>query len=149
MEVNPTGLSLRAIEVFNTLEEILDEFINPGNSIYKLNKHDITKEFYTTAIVKKKTINDLKPEITNTLEKLIIPVKEQHNGNDVIVNIPIMLDKDTLPRNNLKKIASLNPKISIVTWKESAASINYCVVIECDNGDIGIWSNHYCNKLYF
>src|SRR5574343_1104636 len=53
VEMNPTGLSMRALDSFTILEDLLDKFLEyrdtgfhrPDNTIH-LNAHDITDVFY-------------------------------------------------------------------------------------------------------
>jgi hypothetical protein len=52
------------------------------------------------------------------------------------------------PRNNLKKIEGLNPRVYLITWRESQQSIRYATVIVTDVG-YGIWSNFFADRIFF
>jgi len=158
IEINPTGLSLRAIESFNLLEDLLAMYLqykeDPLNykSSISLNTHDITDVFYqiddkiTKGVVTK--ICTLKPEYTTNFKNLLIPITEICNEKNISLNVPLILGIDLLPRNNLKKLETLSPKVFLLTWRESERSLRYATVIECETG-IGIWSNFYADKLFF
>lgn len=157
IELNPAGLSLRAIENFSMLDELLDIFNSFKNGEVQkgyystLEVHDITNHFFTTEEVKKKKEivleTKLKPVygvgFKDTMVEVVISQKEKTKS----INIPLILGMDLLPRNNLKKIESLNPKVSLLTWKESEDTIRYAIVIEIDTG-IGIWSNYFANRIF-
>jgi hypothetical protein len=53
-EINPVGLSLKAIEAFNTLEDMLELYAN--NKLNSANVIDITSTFFTTELVKEKPV---------------------------------------------------------------------------------------------
>lgn len=152
LEINPTGLSLRAIESFNFLDEILTRFIQKDNSIEGYNYHDITDQFYNKIekTVKKevKQYTVIKPELTNAVKDLKIPIVEVYQERSVELMIPMVMGLDILQRNNLKKLEELNPKVHLVTWRESPQSLRYATIIECDDG-IGIWSNYFADKIFF
>lgn len=159
LEINPSGLSLRAIESLNFLEELLNSFVkyreigtDQHDNTFKVNFHDITSTFYDKSekIVKKevKEIYTLRADITSAVKEMSLPIVESYHGTDVTLNVPINLGTDILPRNNLKKLETDNPTVFIVTWRESPKSIRYATVIECNSG-IGIWSNFYADKLFF
>jgi len=157
VENNPTGLSMRAIETFNYLEDLLDQFIRIKNSDYikydsynKLNIHDITHRFYdieekqTKKGITKKHI--IKQEISN-LNDIKVDIVEEYNGKDLTITVPLILGLDILPRNNMKKLESHNPSVLLITWRESNKTIRYAIIIECNSG-IGIWSNFFSDKLF-
>ena len=158
LEINPTGLSMRAIDSFNFLEELMADFlkykeigIDCASNNLMINFHDITDTFFSTEekLVKKevKKIMALKPEITNNLKDVEMEITEFYDGNDVSLNIPLIFGLDILPRNNLKKLETHNPSIYVLTWRESERTIKYATIIKCDSG-IGIWANYFSNKLF-
>lgn len=158
MEMNPTGLSLRALESFNHLENILDEVLQLRISGFdavsnntEIHSHDITSIFFDIEekLIKgvptvKKT---LKPEYNVGFSDMKIDIVEPYEGKDVAIKVPLILGMDLLPRNNLKRLEGDNPSIHLITWRESVNSIRYATVVECSTG-IGIWSNYYSNKIF-
>lgn len=159
VEQNPTGLSMRAIESFNLLEDLLDKFLHyravgydhTANNI-QLNGHDITEVFYSKEerISKKDPVTKyaLKPEYVVGYRDMTLSIVERYEGAECDMKVPIVLGMDILPRNNLKKLEELNPSVYLITWRESRNSLRYATIIECDDG-IGIWSNFFADKIYF
>jgi ribonuclease HI len=154
MELNPTGLSLRAIESFNLLDELITRFLsyreigvdNPDNNI-KLNYHDITSTFFLPHEKNpKKCI--LKPEYVVGFTNLTVEVNEEYQNSFKTLKVPLILGTDLISRNSLKKLEDKEPKVYLITWRESLESIRYATVIECDDG-IGIWSNFFSDKIFF
>ena len=158
VETNPTGLSLRALESINLLEDILNHFIrckevgyeDPSNQM-NIFRHDITDVFYekTSKQVKGSSVQamTLKPEYIVGFKDMTLNIQEAYMDGIATVVIPLTLGMDILPRNNLKRLENLNPAISLITWRESANAIRYATVIECDDG-LGIWSNFYADKVF-
>lgn len=159
IEQNPTRLSIRAIEAFNLLEELLGKFcdlrktgfLQPGDAI-QMNAHDITNFFYDVQEKGGKHETSLKyilkPEFVVGFTNTKVTVTEPYEGKDCVVNVPLILGLDLIPRNNLKKLENLNPKIHLITWRESKNSLRYATVIDCDDA-IGIWSNFYSDRIFF
>lgn len=159
VEVNPTGLSMRAIESFNLLEELLDRFLqcrengfNLVDNNIQLNAHDITDTFYTKEekVVKKdsQTQLSLKPEFVVGFRDMSIDIEEPYGDSNVSLKVPLILGTDMPPRNSLKKLESHKPTVYLLTWREAAATLRYATVIECETG-IGIWSNFFADKIFF
>jgi ribonuclease HI len=159
VEVGTTGLSMRAIDHFNHLEEMLDKFVKlkeagfpKSDSGNPVNVHDVTAEFYDYAEVqvRKETVLKctLKPKYGVGFTDMSLNIKEPHNGSEVEVKVPLILGTDMPPRNNLKKIEGLNPRVYLITWRESQQSIRYATVIVTDVG-YGIWSNFFADRIFF
>lgn len=158
VEKNPTGLSMRAIDTFNLLEELMMRFLEYREIGYDcadnniaLHAHDITNTFFDTVEkqVKKEIVTKyiLKPEFGVGFRDMKVTVQEPHNGQLVSIEIPLILGIDLLPRNNLKKLEDEHPKVSLITWRESINSLRYATIVECDSG-IGIWSNFFADRLF-
>jgi hypothetical protein len=159
VEVNPTGLSMRAIESFNLLEELLDRFLqgrensfNQVDNNIQLNAHDITDTFYIKEekTVKKDLVTQfvLRPEFVVGFKDMSVTIEEPFEGSDISLKVPLILGTDLPPRNSLKRLESHKPTVYLLTWRESPGSIRYATVIECETG-IGIWSNFYADKIFF
>jgi ribonuclease HI len=154
IELNPAGLSLRAIETFSELEYILNEFKlcrEMSENTTNLNIEDITNIFYenNTKVVKnKETITtNLKTEYGNGFKKTFIDLIVE-NGKDIkSMSIPILLGLDLPDRNSLKRIETLNPKIFLLSWKKSETSYSYCVVVET-NDATSVWSNASSTQVF-
>lgn len=144
-EINPTGLSLRAIDSFNTLEEILDTALSiltdptlQGSDIFKIQCQDITDVFYDMS--GKKTL--LKGEYGVGHSAMYLDI--QRDAKDV--KIPYVLGTDCPSRNNLKRLESMQPKMTLITFSENDKSFSYATLIHCEDA-VGIWSNYYASKV--
>lgn len=145
-EINPTGLSLRAIDSFNTLEEILDAALQliadpslQDKDSFKLQTQDITDVFYDTS--GKKTV--LKSEYSVGHSVMYLDIHRDAKP----VRIPYVLGTDCPSRNNLKRLESLQPKLTLITFAEAEQSFRYATVIHCENA-VGIWCNYYASHVF-
>lgn len=155
VEMNPTGLSLRAIDYFAMLEELLLNFRDSTEEQRKaglllgareVSSHDITDKFFTTVVDKKGNVKyELLPEFVVGFKNMTLNLEIEHNGKQIPVKIPYALGYDCLPRNNLKYLESAEPKIFLLTWKEENI-LRYATVIISGFG-IGIWSNYFSNQV--
>lgn len=157
-EMNPTGLSLRAIEAFNYLEEMLDRYLllkeigfdHPSNK-FNLKSHEVTNEFYdlVSKKVRKEEVTSyiLKAEHKMGLNNTYLTVKELVNDKLQEIRLPIVYGTDILPRNNLKKLESEAPAINVITWRESMGTLRYATIVDCAAG-VGIWSNFFADKVF-
>ena len=102
------------------------------------------------------TITDVTDQLydTNPKGKLVFQhsqaiVGPKVNISTVDANIPMVLvyGLDILPRNHMKKLESLAPKVSVMTKKLTDNSYSYHLIIETTVG-IGCYGNFYVNKLY-
>lgn len=151
LEMNPTGLSLRTIEHFSMLEEILQAFIQSKADKFligarEVTSFDITDKFFNTIKDKKgKERLELKPEFIVGYKNLSLNIEIDHNKKKIPIKVPYVLGYDCLPRNNLKHLETAEPKIYLLYWKEGN-TLRYCTIIESDYG-IGVWSNYFANQL--
>lgn len=157
VEMNPAGLSPRAVDTFNHLEELLDDFTTlkqegEGYTTIKLlSAHDITDVFYDVEEkqVKKELVKKLilKKEFIVGYRDHFVTIEETHKCQQIQVKVPLVLGIDILPRNNLKRLEEMNPKIHLITWRESDETIRYATIVECTSG-IGIWSNYFADRIF-
>ena len=173
VDVSPAGLSLRAIEASSRLEDLLDRYetfqkdpaaVEGGCCDFYVT--DITSEFFDK-IEKKakkgKTKSNpmdenipvehgyvlkecFKPGSRECPVSVTVPYCTGTESKQAKLDIILVLGGDILPRNNLKRLEALNPKISLVTWRDSAQIIRYCCVVETKDG-LGIWSNYHTNRV--
>jgi len=151
VEVNPTGLSIRSIESFNFLEELLDDYYALKNEGYqpknRFIQHDITELFFSITEKAGKIKYELKSEFGVGFRDTLIDIKLPYLGKEKVVKIPLILGTDLLPRNNLKKLETETPKVTLITWNDSDITIRYATIIECVSG-VGIWSNFFADKVF-
>jgi len=159
IEVLAGELPLRAIDVLNHLEEVLERFqvatqngdvgvFELGTSRYQL--HDITSHFYTTIQKKvgKTTVDqsELAKNIVINMKKTEIVINESYLGQDRSLTLPLIFMDDIPARNTFKHLEPKHPKVFLVTWKESPQLLRYATIIKTDDG-VGIWSNYFANQL--
>ena len=151
VELNPAGLSLRAIEVFYMLELLLEAYRHPleePNLKYTIT--NVTNHFYDIETKDKKGvisyIYKLKTSFVTGFKSIIIPLSIQQPTGVIDVKIPLVLGLDLVSRNDLKHLETTNPKISLITWKESSNYIRYATIIHNTDG-VGVWSNTFANAL--
>src|ERR1700752_5007323 len=153
VEIYPTGLSMRSLDYFAMLEEILVWFNEPRtNNIdlrvgaYKITTHSITDRFFKLSTDKKgKTKHELLPEFIVGYKNMMMDIKISYKDAELSVRIPYVLGYDCLPRNNLKHLEHSNPTISLLTWVEGQV-LRYCTIINSNYGT-GIWSNYFANQV--
>lgn len=156
MEQQPTGLSMRALDYFGMLEEMLIAYQNSlvteqpmslGGVQPKV--HDITHYFFNDVPNKKPgstgTKKELKSEFVVGFKNMFVDIEEEHHGKNIKIKVPYALGLDCLPRNNLKYLEDKNPKIVMLTWPEGNI-LRHASVIQSDHG-IGIWSNYFANQV--
>jgi ribonuclease HI len=158
VELNPTNLSMRAIETFNFLEDMLIKFQNysktgcdvPDNH-NGFQIHDVTSTFYDleSKLVKKESITQhvLKPEYTSALKNIKLSVSVTYKERTDKIDLPVLFGLDIPPRNNLKKLEDHSPSIYLISWRDSERTLRYAFVIECKSG-IGIWSNYFADRIF-
>ena len=161
VEMNPTGLSMRAIDSFNLLEELLEKFHFHEENGYdhtsnrtQLNCHDLTSFFFDIEhkVVKKGVPpvekHKLKTEFIPGMKNTSVAIVETYKEEERTVQVPLIMGIDMPPRNNLKRLEDESPKVCLITWRESENSIRYATVITCQSG-VGIWSNFFADKIFF
>lgn len=146
-ELNPIGIGNRAIDVFNQLEELLSKYLDdkvkpnhPHKDHFKA--HDVTDRFFIMDGRKTK----FNPTITSEVKDLKIPLNVMVGDDNHLIDFTLLLGTDVLPRNGLKKLETLKPRISILTWSLSQHSVDYACLIEVVDA-IGIWSNVFTNTI--
>lgn len=157
VELNPPGLVPRMIDALNLLRNKLETYVmvcgKPellSEITPKMNLHDITGLFFEQVPTRPgrpdKTV--LKKTITNEIKQLQLKIEEPFNGQMEALTPTLAFGLDILPRNNLKRLEDVNPRVLLLTWSETPNSIRYATIIDSDIG-VGIWSNFFSDKLFF
>lgn len=102
-------------------------------------KTDITGYFY------KETEKDGLKFMLQTEDSVLIPARHMGNDEEETVNVRLTIGLDLPRRRVLNNLATLNPKISVVTWNASSASFRFGVLVETDNS-YGFWYSPYSNN---
>lgn len=153
VERTPIGITMRAIDSINTLETMLDRYIdlrdNPeaSNNNVEMKIHDITPMLYEYSDVRvgKEIVQKTSFVKTIAVGQKEIPIELEIDGQTL--KLPLKLGLDTLDRNALKRLETSHPTVHVITWKDSTVSVRYASVISCDEG-IAIWSNYYADRLF-
>ena len=158
MVMNPTGLSLRAIDCFNNLSDILRTYMLNKETIettpigeYRYLARDITDQFYETE--EKKVKNEitkklvLKKDYVSGIKNVLLDHDVKHGDNIKTIKVPLIFGTDLPDRNQIKRLESKNPKVKLITWRYSEETLNYAIVIDCDDS-VGIWSNFYSDQIF-
>lgn len=148
IELNPAGLSFRAIEYFGYLEHVFSEYLSDKTKkSFTYTETDITDKFFyiEEKKVKKeiKLVKRLKPEIKPGFKNTSLEVNV---GGDTF-KIPMSLGLDLPDRNVLKKLEEENPKITLITRKESEKLYRYLIIVSTDSSD-SIWSNLSTTSIF-
>jgi ribonuclease HI len=147
-EFRPPKLAMRAVESVSDLIEKLDMYLAKDPKIVTT---DLTGILYET---KEKPVGK-KGEVvlaTELQERFIVgfpalDVQANYQVGEGIgqTSIKLLLSMDLLSRNSLKRLERCQPKVTLITWRESAQAFRYATVIEAD-GDVGIWAGVYGNQ---
>lgn len=152
-EKAPAGLAYIAIGVLNLLQGKLDAFLEKKPGLWVT---DITDLLYDVEEKKTGHVKKLKKEITQSTKYLDVQarystkfVKDITGEDDPSVKttkIRLIMGRDLPKRNSLSNVATAEPKLSLVTWRESDEVIRFATVLETNAG-VGIWSGVDANYL--
>ena len=135
-ELRPPLLAMRAVEAVNVLHGVLATWRDPAQT--SLVTTDITAVFYEQSTKGAA----LRPEYVVGFNTLTVMVS--HPLSEEAVKIELYLGIDLPERNALKRLEKYQPRVYIVTWKESEQSFRHATVIEAE-GDYGIWAGVHSN----
>lgn len=155
VEKNPVGITMRAIDSINSLERILDRYLEiakMGSDDFVANNidmkiHDLTDVFFESiekkvgkdVVIKKSFTKDVQPG-----QKSISVTIDMENESKTL---PLKFALDLPDRNSLKKLETSDPTVHLITWRESETVLRYASVISCEEG-LAIWSNFYADRIY-
>lgn len=133
----PAGLATQMYTKTLNLRAIMESYINNDSTTVRT-MHDVTDMFFGL---------DNKDKPVCILENGAKMIKLDITVNKKKYTVPMMMGIDIIPRNNIKRLEKLNPKVTIVTDVLAGKVIEYYTVIECDDG-IAIYCNFYSNKIF-
>jgi ribonuclease HI len=147
-EFRPAKLAMRAVESLSFMSGVLQRYKENDPKLIKL---DLTDTFYTKEVTVKKGVDivslKFKPEYFVGFCALPIEFDYKHNEKDVKLKTVLTLGIDCLNRNGLKNLEDLNPKVTMIFWKEGDEVLRFATVIETE-GNIGIWCGVYSNMIF-
>lgn len=151
IEISPGELPLQAMDALTTLNDILNEVRKAEWENRSLDTAyetmDITHFFYEEV-----TKQDRKDAVTGKelLKSIKVGIKEidinaEHSAGGL--KVKLMFSDDLPERNVLKRLEKLNPKITLLFWKESDVVVRYATVVSVDDS-LSIWSNYFASRIF-
>lgn len=142
-ELRPPLTAFRLADSLSVLEEVLRNYLGMEESI-GIVKTEVTSLFYAEDSTTKKPVNKLLPSITTAIKKVDVVVGYDTGVKTGKAKIPVTFGLDSGVRNQLSGIADREPKVTVVTWRESDQAFRYATIIQTVD-DIGIWASIYSN----
>lgn len=105
---------------------------------------DVTNKIYKSEEVKKRTGVVTKTTCTIPSGSTFIDIECDMFGKHI--RFPLSLGKDTLDRNQFKRLETSNPVVILIAKFVTNEFIEYLTLIEVNN-DIGVYCNPYSNRI--
>lgn len=152
-EKNPPGLAWIAVDASNLLRKRLDSFLAGEHNVIVT---EITNLIYDEETKKSSVVKKVKKDITQNTSHITVDVRystkrvSELTGPDdtsiAIKPVKLILGQDIAKRNALSNLGANDPKVFVITWRESDEAFRYATVLQCDLG-VGIWAGIYSNFL--
>jgi len=139
--LNPPLIAIRAVEAVNFLKGMFLAW--KEGSLQNVHQSDITSCFYEPD--KKDTLK-VKSDFTSASSAVAVKAKIGETP-EAVLDLELIVNIDVPSRNCFKKIEKLQPKITLLVWKEGLKAYRYATVIEA-TGAKGIWCGFYSNYKY-
>lgn len=146
-ELRPPRVAFRVTEAMAKLECVLIDYLTKQKDAELkpiVSVTDITDLLYEVSMVKSQPATKLLSTVSSATKKLVVEVGYNTGKNSGTFKLPIALGLDIANRNTLSAITVKNPKVKLITWRESDVSFRYATIIETDD-DAGIWASIYSN----
>ncbi len=140
----PPLLAMRAINHLNSLQAILDDFIEKGVESTQVDVTDITAHLYETETSKKGEVCKLLKSVGTSVKAIKVPVNYRIADAKKQVDVVLTLGIDLPVRNTLNALSESKPKVYVLTYPESPISFRYVTVVDTGR-DIGIFSSVHSN----
>lgn len=142
-ELRPPRIAFRVMQQMGVMESMLVDYIGDPTAKGVI-VNDITDLLYEVNTAKKKPVTKLLPAINSTVKRLEITAAYDTGAKSGVFKLPVTIGIDIANRNTLSALAALNPKVHLITWRESDTAFRYATIIQTDD-DIGIWAGIYSN----
>ncbi len=139
--INPPLIAIRAIESVNFLKGLFLAW--KDKKLEGVFETDITPLFYTAD---KKSGMKLVADFTSAMSAMPVQGNIDATGENK-TNFELIIGIDVPSRNTFKHMESLNPKITMLVWKDSDKAYRYATLIEAEGGK-AIWCGYYSNYKY-
>ena len=78
-----------------------------------------------------------------------VDIDINYNEQQIPVTLTLTPNIDIPTRNSFKHLENKCPKVQLIYWIIKDTNIlKYATVIECNNGDVGIWCGLFCNQHF-
>lgn len=141
VKLNPPLIAMRAVESVNFLKGLFLAW--KENRLEGVATTDITSCFFEDD---KKSGKKILSTFTQAVSAVAVKAKI-HPHDDVQIDLELIVNIDIPSRNVFKRIEKLNPKITLLVWKDSDKAYRYATIIEA-NGGKAIWCGYYTNYKY-
>ena len=136
--INPPGLAQNALRKTIDMYKYINMYTNNLESDGVTSITDVTDQLYET--------ND-KGKLVFMHPQTIVGPKVKVVADDITLDITLVYGKDTLTRNQLNKLITMKPKVSIMVIKRGNKTYEYYCIIDTVDA-IGVYGNYYINKYY-
>lgn len=146
----PALMAMKAVEALEETHELLIMFKEQSDQLILT---DVTDLIYETVMEKKGkkevAVNRLRANFEGNGGTMQVSANYDAQGGEGIekATLTLIMGSDIIDRNALKRVEEKNPKVTLITWRESAHAFRYATITQID-GAIGIWINYYSN-LHF
>ena len=147
--IDPPKMSIDAVIAVNNLGDWMKSWVNKTPHSKQFVETDITDHLYESSVIVKKnkeiTVSKLKASIQPGVASIEVDANYQDsNGIPVVLPTILSFGIDLADRNGLKRIEEMSPKVTLLTWEESAGVFRYFTVVQT-NDDIGAYCGFYSN----
>jgi len=137
--ISPPGLAQNALAKTLIMYTLYKHYLQHGVSDDGVTVViDITDQLYD--------INDKGKYVFKYLQNIVGP-EVQVNIDGKSLDMTLVYGKDTLTRNQLKKLEVSKPKILLLFKRGSKSMLEYYSIIDTEEAS-GIYGNYYINKIY-
>jgi ribonuclease HI len=142
-DLKPARLAVNAFSKLTILENILEWFLTDPSK-YMISVTEITDVMYEEVQKGKSVILKLKNVLAPGINDIKVNVAYDLGERKGNTPLKLTVNVDTPNRNTFSAITEQNPKVYIVTWRESQMAFRYGTIIQTDKG-IGIWAGFFSN----
>ena len=158
--LDPPLMSYLSDTRISEVEILFDKYLNGESESNNIFVYDITSHFYdakekVNKKKKKDTIEETKIEYTlskdfkmgDNAKKIAIEVN--HDNKELPIELTLTCNIDIPTRSVFKHLEQQLPSVKLIYWfLESTNILKYATIIECKNGDTGIWCGLFCNQHF-
>ena len=78
-----------------------------------------------------------------------IAIEVNHDNKELPIELTLTCNIDIPTRSVFKHLEQQLPSVKLIYWfLESTNILKYATIIECKNGDTGIWCGLFCNQHF-